>query len=39
MKFRVFWDVLPCGQVDVDRRFRGAYHLHHRPDDGDSTHL
>jgi hypothetical protein len=23
MKFRVFWDVLPYNQVDVDRRFRG----------------
>jgi hypothetical protein len=33
MKFRVFWDVVPCSQVDVDRRFRDAY----CPDDGDST--
>jgi hypothetical protein len=24
MRFRVFWDVLPCSQVDVGRRFRGA---------------
>jgi len=31
MKFRVFWDVLPCSQIYVDRRFRG--------DDGGSTHL
>jgi hypothetical protein len=41
MKFRVFWDVAPCSQVDVDRRFRGAYYLHHgddRHDDGGSTH-
>jgi hypothetical protein len=30
MKFRVFWDVLPCSQVDVDGRFRGAYCLHHQ---------
>jgi hypothetical protein len=30
MKFRVFWDVAPCSQVDVDRRFRGAYCLHHQ---------
>jgi hypothetical protein len=22
MKSRIFWDVLPCSQVDVDRRFR-----------------
>jgi hypothetical protein len=32
-KFRVFWDVAPCSHVEVDRRFRGAYCLHHRPDD------
>jgi hypothetical protein len=25
MKCRVFCDVLPCSQVDVGRRFRGAY--------------
>jgi len=30
MMFRiVFWDVLPC-KIIVDRRFRGAYCLHHR---------
>jgi hypothetical protein len=23
MKFRVFWDVVPCSVVGVDRRFRG----------------
>jgi hypothetical protein len=33
MKFRVFWDVLQCSQVDVDRRFSGAYCLHHQADD------
>jgi hypothetical protein len=22
MKFRVFWDVLPCSQVDADQRIR-----------------
>jgi hypothetical protein len=33
MKFRVFWDVGPCSQVDVDRSFRGAYCLHHHGDD------
>jgi hypothetical protein len=26
----VFWDVLPC-KIIVDRRFRGAYCLHHHP--------
>jgi hypothetical protein len=30
VKFRVFWDVAPCSHVEVDRRFRGAYCLHHR---------
>jgi hypothetical protein len=30
MMFRiVFWDVLPC-KIIVDRRFRGAYCLHHQ---------
>jgi hypothetical protein len=26
----VFWDIEPCSLVKVDRRFRGAYCLHHR---------
>jgi hypothetical protein len=30
MKFRVFWDVASCSQVQVDQRFRGAYCLHHQ---------
>jgi hypothetical protein len=30
LKFRVFWDVAPCSHVEVDRRFRGAYCLHHQ---------
>jgi hypothetical protein len=29
MSFRVFWDVAPCSRVEVNRRFRGAYCLHH----------
>jgi hypothetical protein len=33
MKFKVFWDVAPCSH-EVDRCFRDAYCLHHRPDDG-----
>jgi hypothetical protein len=32
MKFRVLWDILPCSQIDVDRRFRGARCLHHQGD-------
>jgi hypothetical protein len=31
MKFRVFWDVAPCIH-DVQRRFKGAYCLHHQGD-------
>jgi hypothetical protein len=32
LKFIVFWDVLPCSKIDVDRRFRGACCLHHQGD-------
>jgi hypothetical protein len=32
MKFRVFWDILPSSQIDVDRRFTGACCLHHQDD-------
>jgi hypothetical protein len=24
MKLRIFWDVLPCSQLNVEGRFRGA---------------
>jgi hypothetical protein len=30
MKFRVFWVILPCSQIDIDRRLRGACCLHHQ---------
>jgi hypothetical protein len=33
MTFKIFWDVAPCSQVEVDRRFRGAYLLHHQGDE------
>jgi hypothetical protein len=33
MKFRVFWDVAPCSHIELDRRFRGAYCLHHQGGD------
>jgi hypothetical protein len=26
----VFWDVAPCSVVEIIRRFRGAYYLHHQ---------
>jgi hypothetical protein len=32
MKFKVFWDAALYNQVDVDRRFRDAYWLHHQAD-------
>jgi hypothetical protein len=39
-KFRAFWDVVPCSHVQFDRRFRGAYCLHHQGDDDvGSAHL
>jgi hypothetical protein len=39
-----FWDIAPSNLVGVDRRFRGAYCLHHQgydyhPDDGGSMHI
>jgi hypothetical protein len=30
MKMAVLWDVAPCSLVETDRRFRGAYCLHHQ---------
>jgi hypothetical protein len=30
LKFRVFWDILPCSQIDVDRRLRSACCFHHQ---------
>jgi hypothetical protein len=32
MKMSVFWDVAPYGLADTDRRFGGAYCLHHQDD-------
>jgi hypothetical protein len=29
MKMIVLWDVAPCSLVQIDRRFRGVYCLHH----------
>jgi hypothetical protein len=34
-----FWDIAPCGLVEADRRFRGAYCLHHQDDDDGRTNL
>jgi hypothetical protein len=39
MKIRAFWDVALCSLTEVHQRFRGAYGLHHGPDDGGSAHL
>jgi hypothetical protein len=40
MKMIAFWDIAPCS-LEVGRRFKGAYCLHHRDglDDGGSTQL
>jgi hypothetical protein len=38
-KITAFLDIALCSLVKVDWCFRGAYCLHHRPDDGGSTHL
>jgi hypothetical protein len=29
MRMTVFWDVVPRSMIDIDRRFRIAYCLHH----------
>jgi hypothetical protein len=28
MKSSIFWDIMPCNSLKVNRRFRGTYHLH-----------
>jgi hypothetical protein len=33
----VFWDVAPCSLVEIDRRFRGAFCLHHQAYDPDDA--
>jgi hypothetical protein len=38
VKMAVFWDIAPCSLVEVDRRFRCAYCLHHQGDDRRSTY-
>jgi hypothetical protein len=32
MKMTAFWDIAPCSLVEVDRRSRDAYCLHHEGD-------
>jgi hypothetical protein len=39
MKVAVVWYVVPCSLVDIDRRFRGVYRIHHQGDDGRSKLL
>jgi hypothetical protein len=38
IKMAAFWEKAAYVCVEVDRRFRGVYSLHH-PDDGGSMHL
>jgi hypothetical protein len=35
MKMIVFWDVVPCSLVEVNRRYTGTYCLHHEGDHDD----
>jgi hypothetical protein len=35
----VVWGIAPCVLVEVDRRFRGTYYLHHHGNVGGSMHL
>jgi hypothetical protein len=43
IKMTAFWDIALCSLVGANRRFRGAYFLHHQGyhhrNDGGSTHL
>jgi hypothetical protein len=39
MKMAVLWVVAPCSLVEVYRRFRGVYCLHHQGYDGGSDVL
>jgi hypothetical protein len=36
MKMTALWDTVPCRFIEVHRRFRHEYCLHHRLDDGGS---
>jgi hypothetical protein len=36
---KICWDVAPCSLVEIDRRFRGVYCLHHQGDDNGNTKL
>jgi hypothetical protein len=33
LNMTAFWDIAPCNVVEVDRRFRGAFYLHHQVQD------
>jgi hypothetical protein len=39
MRIRAFWDIAPCSLAVVDRRFRGAYGVHRRPDYGGNPRI
>jgi hypothetical protein len=42
LKMETFWNIALCSLVEIDRRFRGTYSIHHpgdRPDVGGRTHL
>jgi hypothetical protein len=37
MKMATLWHVAPCSRIEIDRRFRDAYCLHHHCDDSKFT--
>jgi hypothetical protein len=39
MKMTAFWDTVPCSFMELDRRLRGVYCLHHQNDGSTSTRL
>jgi hypothetical protein len=39
MKMTAFWNIVLCSFIKVDRRFRGVYCFHHRPDKAGSMQL
>jgi hypothetical protein len=38
MKIDVFWDVVPCSLVDIYKRFREAYCLHHPHSEAENSY-
>jgi hypothetical protein len=37
MKITIIWDITLCSLIQVYRRFRGAYYLHHHSDECETS--